>query len=110
MKIRKDFVTNSSSSSFVIARHKTYTDDKLRANIEKHKDNIEGILKQYGNGEGYEELVEKIIDRIPEGKIDLGEWSISGCEMSNDYTNEDLFLYEHLTDLEEDGFKVGEIY
>ena len=110
MKVRRDFVTNSSSSSFVIARHKTYTDDKLRVNIEKHKKVIENILKEYGNGETYEELVEKIIDRIPGETIDLGEWLISGCEVSNDYTNADLFLYEHLTDLEEDGFKVGVVY
>ena len=110
MKIRKDFVTNSSSSSFVIARHKTYTDDKLRANIEKHKKYVENILEEYSNGESYGELVEKIIDRIPDEAIDLGEWLITGCEVSNDYTNADLFLYEHLVDLEEEGFKVGVVY
>lgn len=110
MKIRTDYVTNSSSSSFVIARHHTYTDNKLRANIERHKKDIENILKEYGCGESYEELVENIIDIIPEEAINLGEWSITGCEVSNDYTNAALFLYQHLKELEEDGFKVGVIY
>lgn len=107
MKIRTDYVTNSSSSSFVIARHKTYTDDKLRANIERHKDDIEDILERHGDRESYEELVEKIIDRIPGEAIDLGEWVISGCAVVNDYDNADLFLYDYLADLDEDLFKVG---
>ena len=107
MKIRCDYVTNSSSSSFVIARHKTYTDEMLRKNIESKDKNLENILELYGDGELKEELIENIMDRLAGyNSLDLGDWEVTAIEASNDYDNVDMFIYDFGTSLTEDLFKV----
>lgn len=48
MKCRCGHVTNSSSSSFIIAKHKDFKTEDIKTALNNMRDNIEWLLKNYG--------------------------------------------------------------
>ena len=113
MKYRQGFVTNSSSSSFILARKDKVNKETLLELIKKQKDAIDEIISCY---EYIEDLDIEITQAIEKGDKDkafdliaeqvlrkflnfnsdltLDNWKVAGGEVSNESdTLFDLFVY-----------------
>ena len=128
-KIRLGYVTNSSSSSFIIARKNNVKEsDVTNLIIEKLSDYIERELK---NIDDYDfkylddklkvliiqkdkdkavklianEICDKLLDTYSE--IDLGNWKVHAEEFGNEDSFYDNLIYSYGNVLVSDNFKVG---
>lgn len=119
MKIRTDFVTNSSSSSFVLARKAECTLDEIRDTLHKLESQMNALFEQlrkyhYSEAEGLdinlfiEELANKLFD-FPM-YMQLGEWSASAAEYNNEGSIDEMFMYEYGHMIQSENFKVGGRY
>ena len=129
MKIRLSYVTNSSSSSFIIARKNNIKEsdvvnliiDKLSDYIERELKNIDDydlkylddelkvfiIQKDYNKAVKLvaNELCDRLLDAYSE--MDLGDWKVHSEEFGNEDGFYDCLIYDYGHKLISDNFKVG---
>lgn len=128
-KIRLGYVTNSSSSSFIIARKNNVKEsdvtnliiEKLSDYIERELKNIDDYDFKYLDDElkvliiqkDYDKAVKLIANEICDklldtySEIDLGNWKVHAEEFGNEDSFYDNLIYSYGNVLVSDNFKVG---
>lgn len=120
MKIKSDFITNSSSSSFVVAV-KTGTSQKLIEKLisesvknwllDANDDELEEVLGDINMYGGENERLEKASEYFAENifdtsySLDVDGWKITSSEASNDGGLVSNFMYAYLNHLDTEGVK-----
>lgn len=124
MKTRQGFVTNSSSSSFIIAKKKGITLEEVRDAVAPAVDDFKDLCKSL-HGEGLDEMFEMELGKADAGKqvadmvaekifgmsasLTLDDWEVTGMETSND--TEDIVtiaMYECGSSIGNDKVEVSE--
>lgn len=130
-KIRLDYVTNSSSSSFIIAKHKDCTFDEVKEMVSKSHEKIKELLQngydwfyfedvkiKHAVEDGdYDKATEYTINEIANGlfrhsyydaELELNDWNIIAGECASDGDSLiDYLLYDRYLLSDTEHFKFG---
>ena len=109
MKVRLGHVTNSSSSSFVIAKNNKCTKEEIKEKLLTMKKEIKDFLYEFdyddvSENEFIDEMA-KTLFKVPEDLV-LGEWTVSSREYESDGDEYDGFMCEYGPQITTDNFKV----
>lgn len=110
-KFRLDYVTNSSSSSFIFARKNTCTVEEIRKELSKHIRDIEFspyILDEYGSeGECMDAFAEWLYNMASGfDSMQLDDWSVCATECASE-DDEFYGMVYYLGYLATENFKMG---
>lgn len=111
MKVRLGHVTNSSSSSFIIAKNNKCTKYEIKERLRSLKPEIKEVLYDYcvdSTDEGVDIFIDYMTKDLfnEPSTLQLGEWVVTAREYCSDNDEFDGFVYMYGHELSTDNFKV----